>query len=368
MSRFKVQEIENFQFFMMPKALFRYKKYKVLSAKAKIAYTFFLDKLHLSKRNGWIDENGEIYFYYSQEQLAEDLADGKKESIHRSTASEVCKELKEVGLLDDVRTIRGKKYYLHKIEAPETQDGVLEEKELDNPEDDEITRYNKMVEAEEKAEIKSETLRKNNQTVFARSETTDGFFADDSNVEKTDMGCSKYPTSFAGDIPCRQNPTSYVEKTDMPCREKLTSYVEKTDMGCSEYLTSEPHVGKSRQGMSEISDINNTITSNTKTNLKGENTGSNDSSSTRARVTESEIVREGYKNETDILKNDAGAKVLLKMILKYGPEKVNQVIEQSISKSRPPQKTRQNTEQWIDNLLASIIQEDVEAASGSETG
>lgn len=53
-------------FFKVPKELFTDKKYSQISFEAKILYSMMLDKADLSRKNGWCDENGRFYIYFSQ--------------------------------------------------------------------------------------------------------------------------------------------------------------------------------------------------------------------------------------------------------------------------------------------------------------
>ena len=50
------EQIDNFTFYRVPKALFTSPRYKALSSEAKILYGFLLDRVSLSTRNGWKDE------------------------------------------------------------------------------------------------------------------------------------------------------------------------------------------------------------------------------------------------------------------------------------------------------------------------
>ena len=55
---FRVEESEQFSFFRIPKALFTEKEFEGLSTDAKLLYGILLDRINLSKKNGWVDELG----------------------------------------------------------------------------------------------------------------------------------------------------------------------------------------------------------------------------------------------------------------------------------------------------------------------
>ena len=59
---------KNFYFYKLPKLLFKY-PYNKLSSNAKLCYILLLDRLNLSKSNNIIDNNGNIYIYYTRENI-----------------------------------------------------------------------------------------------------------------------------------------------------------------------------------------------------------------------------------------------------------------------------------------------------------
>ena len=57
------------RFYQTPKALFKNPKYKGLSLGPKLMYSILRDRLDLSIKNNWKDENGFIYLIFSVEEL-----------------------------------------------------------------------------------------------------------------------------------------------------------------------------------------------------------------------------------------------------------------------------------------------------------
>ncbi|MBR0091657.1 MAG: replication initiator protein A, partial [Lachnospiraceae bacterium] len=43
-----------------------------LSLTAKLVYTMLLDRTTLSQKNGWADEDGNVYIYYALDHIASD--------------------------------------------------------------------------------------------------------------------------------------------------------------------------------------------------------------------------------------------------------------------------------------------------------
>ena len=84
-------------FFKFPKPFIYDEKYKTLSNHAKLLYMLLFGRLELSIKNGWHDRDGNVFQYYTNEQLMVDLNSSEK------TIIKFKKELKDVGLLKEVR-------------------------------------------------------------------------------------------------------------------------------------------------------------------------------------------------------------------------------------------------------------------------
>ena len=94
----KKSEVAGFlAFFKFPKPFIYDEKYKKLSNNAKLMYMLLFGRLELSIKNGWHDRKGNAFQYYTNEQLMIDLNSSEK------TIIKVKKELREVGLLEEIR-------------------------------------------------------------------------------------------------------------------------------------------------------------------------------------------------------------------------------------------------------------------------
>lgn len=60
-------EAEQYSFYRIPKMLFTAKRFKSVSAEAKILYGLMLDRMSLSIRNGWFDMSNRVYIYFTLE-------------------------------------------------------------------------------------------------------------------------------------------------------------------------------------------------------------------------------------------------------------------------------------------------------------
>ena len=63
---FRAEESDQFSFFRIPKALFTEKEFASLSTDAKLLYGILLDRISLSKKNGWIDGDGCLYYLHDR--------------------------------------------------------------------------------------------------------------------------------------------------------------------------------------------------------------------------------------------------------------------------------------------------------------
>lgn len=62
---------DNEYYYFLPKALLLEERYRVLTPHAVLFYVVLLDKREEAIENGWIDDDGEIYFAYRLFELAE---------------------------------------------------------------------------------------------------------------------------------------------------------------------------------------------------------------------------------------------------------------------------------------------------------
>ncbi|MCG1941283.1 replication initiator protein A [Staphylococcus epidermidis] len=140
MSRKNIKNQASQNFYMLNKVLFINEKYKKLSDSAKVTYAILNDRVSLSIKNNWIDQNGDIYFIFTNENLQEVLDKSK------NTITKIKKELQEVGLLEQVKTgfNRPNKLYLHEIETNINIEKEIQNTTLNNKEPSDGTDSQKM--------------------------------------------------------------------------------------------------------------------------------------------------------------------------------------------------------------------------------
>ena len=64
------KEAENFSFFRIPKLLFTDPIFTKLSSDAKVLYGILLDRMNLSMKNNWIDEENKVYIIFTIEEIS----------------------------------------------------------------------------------------------------------------------------------------------------------------------------------------------------------------------------------------------------------------------------------------------------------
>lgn len=128
-------EAEQFTFYRIPKLLITDGFFRELSSDAKILYGLMLDRMSLSIKNGWIDEQKRAYIYFSLEDAMEYL------NIGRNKALKIMAELDTetgIGLIERRKQGQGKisKIYVKKFikRTSETTGTVASEEEKASPE------------------------------------------------------------------------------------------------------------------------------------------------------------------------------------------------------------------------------------------
>ncbi|WP_113587852.1 replication initiator protein A [Staphylococcus aureus] len=139
--RFNIQQQYRQKFYQLPKVFFTNDKYIKLSNDAKIAYALLKDRLDLSIKNNWFDENGDIFFIYTNEKLKTIL------NCQNAKLVKIKKELTEVNLLEQIRCGQGKPNKLYLMNPEITKEDIYEiekqEENVDEPcHDDEVRKSN----------------------------------------------------------------------------------------------------------------------------------------------------------------------------------------------------------------------------------
>lgn len=96
------KEAEQFSFFRIPKLLFTDKNFSRLSSDAKVLYGILLDRMSLSMKNGWLDEENKVFIIFTIDEIEETM------NIGRNKAINIMKEIQDFGLIEKKRRGLGK--------------------------------------------------------------------------------------------------------------------------------------------------------------------------------------------------------------------------------------------------------------------
>ena len=70
-------EAEQFSFYRVPRLLIKDTRFRGLSSDAKLLYGLMLDRMSLSMKNGWLDDENRAYIIYTVDSIMEDLGCSK---------------------------------------------------------------------------------------------------------------------------------------------------------------------------------------------------------------------------------------------------------------------------------------------------
>lgn len=103
-----------FSFFRIPRQLITGERFKHISTDAKFLYGLLLDRMGLSEQNGWYDENGRVYIYYTLREIQRNLNCGQDKAIKLLTELDL-----GCDLIDRVRQGQGRptKIYVKKCSS-----------------------------------------------------------------------------------------------------------------------------------------------------------------------------------------------------------------------------------------------------------
>ena len=94
---FYENEVEEYSYINIPRVLMTKAAYRNLSSDAKVIYGMLLDRLALAVKYDWIDDEGQAYIIYLQEELQRDMNMSKRKVI------ETLQELESIGLIERIQ-------------------------------------------------------------------------------------------------------------------------------------------------------------------------------------------------------------------------------------------------------------------------
>ena len=135
-------EAEQFSFYRVPRLLIKDERFRGLSSDAKLLYGLMLDRMSLSMKNGWLDDENRAYIIYTVDAIMEDLGCSKP------TCTKIMRELDSengIGLIEKKRRGLGKPdiIYVKNFSSVPDEKEEKEEKEPSNPDvSTEVKKFN----------------------------------------------------------------------------------------------------------------------------------------------------------------------------------------------------------------------------------
>ena len=96
------EQSESYTFYRTPKVFFTDERFRGLSSDAKILYGILLDRVEMSRKNGWIDDENRVFVYMTINSIEESIG-----RCHQ-TACKLLNELEEFGLIERRKQGQGK--------------------------------------------------------------------------------------------------------------------------------------------------------------------------------------------------------------------------------------------------------------------
>lgn len=192
---YNVRDTYTEKFYQLPQVFFTSPRYQKLSNDAKIAYTLLKDRNNYSIKNNWFDEEGNIYFIFTIEELKTLLRCGSQK------ATKIKKELEDFGLLFQKRMglrkpnrlyllrpeITAEDAYIQANEEAEMQEKLGKQRQEDQEQiQNRQTQKSPSVKADEPT--KTEVSTGNYFDIFTKNNTNlIGIIARNTDLEESDI-------------------------------------------------------------------------------------------------------------------------------------------------------------------------------------
>lgn len=171
------KEAESFSFFRIPKLLFTDSTFSKLSSDAKVLYGILLDRMNLSIKNNWIDEENKVYIIFTIEEIAEIMCCATQK------ATKILQELddkKGIGLVEKKRLGLGKPNILY------VKNFILQEEKEKTPIQEEVANQELC-----KSQFKNDENHNSRNVNFTKQELLKSQ-CNKTNLNKTEYSDTEY--------------------------------------------------------------------------------------------------------------------------------------------------------------------------------
>lgn len=160
------QESEQFNFVRIPQVFFTDEKFSAMSCEAKILYGLMLNRMGLSKKNGWLDDRNRVFIIYTIEDVMETMSCAKAKAV------KTIKELEDMKLIEKNRRGFGQptliyvKNFISKENKQEQNNNTSSKNELHEVSKSNFSRFENQTSLGSKSELdevsKSNSKKKEN--------------------------------------------------------------------------------------------------------------------------------------------------------------------------------------------------------------
>ncbi len=195
---FHKSESEQFAFYRIPKLLFTDSRYAGISVEAKVLYGLMLDRMGLSVRNNWVDDDNRVYIYFTLEEITEYLSIGKDKGV------KLLKELDEV-LIERKKQGLGKPVMIYVLNFTDSQNSVrsvdnsaeVQTSDVDNSTSNAEVRTSEKPKSGENAEVLTSEKPK---SALLKNRTLDFGISDSNNTDINNTDLNKTDISSSSRI------------------------------------------------------------------------------------------------------------------------------------------------------------------------
>ena len=228
------KEADQYSFFKIPKILYTDSIFKTLSSDAKVLYAILLDRMSLSMKNGWLDEENKVFIIFTIDEIEETM------NIGRNKAVNIMKEIQDFGLIEKKRRGLGKPNIIYVksflVETMEENSTVREETCEDRSLNDtfqevskvNLQKFEKQTSRNLKTKLQEVSKTNCNKTNINKTKKSDTDISKTTSIGKT-AHKRKLKTGEGGQIErnIKQN-ISYLDfmDRDSPTKEAIDFIVE----------------------------------------------------------------------------------------------------------------------------------------------
>ena len=224
---FRGMEAEQYSFYRVPKVLFTAECFRSLSCEAKVLYGLMLDRMSLSIKNRWFDEEDRVYIIFTVEEIAELLNCGTQKAV------KLMKELDSnqgIGLIEKKRLGLGKPnvIYVKNFLVKEKNSSEQEEKTLENPENTQNSENHNSRNVKTTIQEFPESQFKNSENHNSGIVKTTNQEFPESQFKNGENHTSRIVKIKTQEVPKSQSNNTDINKTDFSETDPIQSYQSLT--------------------------------------------------------------------------------------------------------------------------------------------